>query len=99
MKEFAHKKDKEVEELNKLIEELTLKNESQAEEIEMLSVENEGLKSEMDNISVQSVSSTTSRASKYPDVICPHFKNGGKCKHCIKAWKDSEKKRKKEEKG
>ncbi len=52
-------------------------------------MENESIKSEMDNISVQSSTSTTSRASKYPDVICPHFKNGGKCKHCIKAWKDS----------
>jgi len=50
----------------------------------------------MDNISIQSVSSTTSKSSKYPFVDCSHFKNGGKCKNCIKAWKDSEKKRKKE---
>ena len=91
------KKNSEIEELNKMIEELTLKNEAQAEEIELLSIENQSLQSEVDNISVQSGKSTSSKASKYPDVVCVHFKNGGKCKHCIKAWKDSEKKKKKEE--
>lgn len=35
--------------------------------------------------------------SKYPDVICPHFKNGGKCVHCIKKWKQEQKELKKEQ--
>jgi hypothetical protein len=35
--------------------------------------------------------SKTSKTSKYPDVICPHFKNGGQCINCIKAWKNQQK--------
>lgn len=35
-----------------------------------------------------------SKMSKYADVICPHFKNGGKCIHCIKDWKEEQKKKK-----
>ena len=31
-----------------------------------------------------------SKASKYPDVVCKHFKNGGKCINCIRAWKKSQ---------
>ena len=53
--------------------------------------------SESQQKSEESVLSISSKTSKYPDVICPHFKNGGKCVHCIKAWKAEQKKKKKEE--
>jgi hypothetical protein len=43
-------------------------------------------------------SSKISSSSKYPDVICPHFKNGGKCIHCIKKWKAEQKEKKKAQK-
>lgn len=33
-----------------------------------------------------------SKHSKYEDVQCPHFKNGGKCIHCIKKWKEQQQK-------
>lgn len=39
----------------------------------------------------ESMISKTSKTSKYPEVECPHFKNGGKCIHCIKAWKAKKK--------
>ena len=81
------------------MEELKMQYLRQSEEMELLSMENETLKNDIENVSVGSVDSLASKASKYPEVECPHFLNGGKCKHCIKAWKDSEKKRKKEEKG
>lgn len=37
-------------------------------------------------------SKTHSKKSKYEDVNCPHFKNGGKCVHCIKKWKNEQSK-------
>ena len=80
----------------KQMEELKLQNQHQAEELEFLSMENETLKNDIENQSICSVDSLASKSSKYPEVHCPHFLNGGKCKHCIKAWKESEKKKKKE---
>ena len=62
----------------------------------MLHIENNSLKGELDfalsQKSQKSESSSLndskiSKSSKYPDVICTHFKNGGQCVHCIKAWK------------
>jgi hypothetical protein len=44
----------------------------------------------------ESMASVSSKSSKYPEVICPHFLNGGKCRHCIKQWKDEQKKFKKQ---
>lgn len=46
----------------------------------------------------ESLISKTSKTSKYPEVICTHFKNGGKCVHCIRAWKNEQKNKKKFEK-
>lgn len=38
-------------------------------------------------MSIASASKQNSKKSKYEDVDCVHFKNGGKCVHCIKKWK------------
>jgi hypothetical protein len=50
---------------------------------------------DIDNLESLSLADSTrslaSKTHKYPDVICPHFKNGGKCKHCINKWKESQK--------
>lgn len=59
-------------------------------------MENDDLRHQLDNMSssMEALSvntSTVSKTSKYPDVECPHFKNGGKCKNCIKAWKQKQK--------
>ena len=80
------------------MEELKMKYLSQSEEMELLSMENETLKNDIENVSVGSVDSLASKATKYPEVECPHFLNGGKCKPCIKAWKESQKMKKKEQK-
>lgn len=68
----------------------------------MLNAENMSLRQELDYAtSVKSKDSLNdskiSKSSKYPEVICPHFKNGGQCAHCIKAWKAEQKLKKKEQ--
>lgn len=95
LQEKDHKYKSEMEELIKDMKELRLKFDDKHQELEYLAMENESLKSEMEIMSNQNsqldISSISKATSKYPDVVCPHFKNGGKCKNCIKAWKESEK--------
>lgn len=67
----------------------------------MLSIENRSLKQELEyahsqksqSIPASLNESKISKLSKYPDIVCPHFKNGGQCVHCIKAWKAEQKKK------
>ncbi len=56
-----------------------------------LSCQNESLIDELNESLNVSKISKSSKTSKYPEVECPHFKNGGKCKNCIVAWKKSQK--------
>ncbi len=42
------------------------------------------------NFFEDSIKVTAKKPKKYPDVSCPHFKNGGQCKNCISAWKNSQ---------
>lgn len=86
---------------------LKLENDCHNEELELLHIENASLKSELsvamsqkgqksDLGSLGSLDiSMISKSSKYPDVVCPHFKNGGQCTHCIKVWKAAQKEKKK----
>jgi hypothetical protein len=43
------------------------------------------------------VSKQHSKRSKYEEVQCQHFKNGGKCIHCIKKWKQEQEQQEKSE--
>lgn len=84
---------------------MKLERESQNEEIEFLHIENKSLRGELDDalsqVSAQKSGAASlneskiSKSSKYPEVVCPHFKNGGQCVHCIRAWKAAQKEKKK----
>jgi FtsZ-binding cell division protein ZapB len=84
-----------VEELKEILEHLRADYNRKVQDIDILNIENESLKNEIDNLESLSLADSTrslaSKTHKYPDVICPHFKNGGKCKHCINKWKESQK--------
>ena len=84
---------------------MKLERESQNEEIEFLHIENKSLRGELDDalsqVSAQKSGAASlndskiSKSSKYPEVVCPHFKKGGQCVHCIRAWKAAQKEKKK----
>lgn len=41
----------------------------------------------MNDFDRMSQQSSISKKSKWQDIECPHFKNGGKCINCINKWK------------
>ena len=59
---------------------------------ETLSIAYLDLQNELDTSRQSIPSSTTSKKSKYEEINCPHFKNGGKCIHCINKWKSEHRK-------
>lgn len=105
MQDKLSSKDKEVNELVLLLNNLKLERDSQSDELEFLQIENKSLKGELEDALSQKSSQKSENASlneskisksiKYPEVICPHFKNGGQCVHCIRAWKAAQKEKKK----
>lgn len=86
---------KDVEELKEILQQLRTDYNLKLQEIDILNIENDSLKNEIENLESASLADSTkslsSKTHKYPDVVCPHFKNGGKCKHCINKWKESRK--------
>ena len=76
---------------------LMTENFSLKHELDVMVAESEAAKSKKAESVDSSLMSISSKTSKYPEVECPHFKNGGKCIHCIKAWKAEQKMKKKQE--